>query len=257
MLFDEYTLRDAYHYIEQQKAEIVFAKFVYYKSLSYPIKLIEGYLYPQNTEAYNNPNTLRESYLLNHDIALTPTSIWKRNTLIEYMTEISESEYPIKYCEDYAIFLVVFDKRKVSFLNRNTAYYEVGGGIFSGRPLWITPKQKAISSIVGQDTINRLKIMKARCEASISDEFSQRLLNKINGIFNDIEYNRTHPKRPTLKARIRSLKWKLGIFAVPLVIIKRSYEALTKPFRKPPVYHGVMTDMNVSTDFANRCMTQE
>ena len=235
MFFDEYALRDCYDDAVKNNSEVQTSKAVFFKALSNPVKVIKHQRYPQNIEAYNDHDTLRESYLIDDDRVSGATVMYMREILIDYFTK-SLTGGGIKMLEDFIIKLMVFDKRKITFFNRNAVYYEFGAGISTQRKT--DEALIRIRNICNADGDSIDDMLLERCEVEHSD-FSQRLKALIFG------------RREKNKAR-QALKQKLGIFAIPLSIIKRTLRFLLKQLAKK-----IMTDTNVSTDFANLCINRE
>lgn len=246
IFFDEYALRDSYDHIVNTDAEVTVSRIVYYRALSNPIEIIARHQFPQNIEAYNNPDDLRESYLIHDDIVSGINLTYKRDVFIQYLKEAIEEG--LIYTEDLILRCMVFDKRRIHFLDRNTVYYEFGAGISTVKEP-DTPYKKAIL----RDMFKIENLLLKRCETSSYDEFSKRLASRIHNkrkIRAEIEYR-------------KSLKDRFGIAAVPVILARRLLRGamialgLEMKAEVSLEIGDIMTDTNVSTDFANLCMNRE
>ena len=240
MLFDEYTLRDSYNYMEKNRAELIASKAVFFRAYSYPVEVIAHYRYPQNIDVYGDPDRLRETYLILDDRVSGATTMWERNTLIKYMTEAAHANREgVKYVEDFMIKCMVFDKCRIFYFNRNTVFYEVGTGLTT------SPQNINIKNRIEKDEYIVDGLLFTRCITSISDEFSRNLYKYLNAkvlkMFPDEK--RSQLRRDKFK---KKLKKKLGIFAVPIIFLKHLLSKLKT--------EDIMTDINVQTDFANLCL---
>ncbi len=239
MFFDEYALRDSYNDAVKNNSDVQVSKAVCYKAFSNPVKIIECTRSPQNVEAYKFPDMLRETYLINGDIAYGCMMLYKREILIKYFTE--GLTRGVKLLEDHLIRMMVFDKRKISYFNKNIIFYEIHAGISSTNLIIFNVTSWAIHKITSNDSIILENMLLERCDSEKSD-FSEKLKT---ATYERIERIKRYKSRQVLKK-------KLGIFAIPLVIIKRTLLFIRNSLNKK-----IMTDIKVSTDFANLCINRE
>lgn len=246
MFLDEYALRDSYNYMVSTDAELMLSKSVYFRAFSNPIEIFANQRFPQNIKAYDNPDDLRESYLIHDDLAPGANTMYRRDMFIQYMTEAIEGG--LKYLEDYMFRCMIFDKRRIKFFDRNVIFYEFGAGVTTMDNL-SNPYNEAMF----RDEFSMDSLLLKRCGTSPSDEFSKRLAARINNkrkIRAEIDYR-------------KSLKDRFGIAAVPVILIRRLVRGamimlgLEMKAEVPPTFEVIMTDTNVSTDFANLCMNRE
>ncbi len=237
MFFDEYALRDSYNYMVKTDAEVMVSQAVCYYAFSNPIEIFENHRYPQNIKAYNDPDELRESYLLHDDRVSGATVMFRREVFAAYMQEaVSEG---MKYIEDFMIRCMVFDKRRIKFLDRDVIFYECGAGISNVKGKNTPHKTKAIAEAMDNDIcINNIMLLE-RCKKYPS-EFSDRLLALLTPLEN----------RQKLKA-------KLGILSIPLVLLWRSLKDVKEKILLVTLKDFIKTNINVSTDFANLCINRE
>lgn len=242
MFFDEYALRDLYDYMLKTDAEVMISKAVFYHAFSKPIEIFAHRRYPQDIKAYDDPDDLRESYLIHDDRVSGASVMFRREVFAEYMSEaVSEG---MKYIEDFMIKCMVFDKRRIKFFDRNAIFYEFGAGISTAKAKDHTHRTKEIAAAARRDTFITDTMLLKRCYASKS-EFTKRLSEMVSV--------RTEAFRKW-EAR-QKLKSKLGIASIPLVLLWNLFKRLRK--KKTPEKQYIMTDINVSTDFANLCMNRE
>ena len=246
MFSDEYALRDSYNYMVSTDSELTISKYVHFRANSNPIEIFESYRFPQNIKAYDNPDDLRESYLLHDDLAPGATAMYRRDMFIQYMKEAIEGG--LKCLEDYMFRCMIFDKRRIKFFDRNVMFYEFGAGITTTKN-----KDNPYNEVMLSDEFNMNTLLLKRCGTSPSDEFSKRLASRIHSkrkIRAEIEYR-------------KSLKDRFGIAAVPVILARRLLRGamialgLEMKAEVPPEIEVIMTDTNVSTDFANLCMNRE
>lgn len=247
MFFDEYALRDCYNDMIKNNSELQVSKIVLFDALSRPVKLIKLNRRPQNIEAYNNPDSLRESYLLNNDLVPGIVALYERKLFIDYLTEGATAGINVR--EDLLISAMVFDKKRVSFFDRNSVYYEFGAGFSTSM---LSSRKKADKSSLefrkkfNLDAVIIDKMLLARCEAEQSD-FSEKLKAII---MKNSEIRARHQSREALKE-------KLGILTPPLLLIKHSAEFIRDFLFQRHNRKFIMTETNVSTDFANLCINRE
>lgn len=89
MFFDEYALRDSYNHISQKKAVLTASKIVAFHVGSNPIKLKKLTRCPQNIAAYDDPKLVQENVLMLRDRPSGASIMYERETLIGYLTEMS------------------------------------------------------------------------------------------------------------------------------------------------------------------------
>ena len=248
MFFDEYALRDSYDYAVKTSADVLVSKAVWYKALSNPVEIFEAHRYPQNIKAYDNPDDLRESYLIQDDRVSGATVMYRRDLFAEYMSEaVSEG---LKYTEDFIIKFMVFDKRRIKFFDRNVIFYEHGAGVTTVKDNKTPHRTKDIAEALINDAyISNITLLE-RCKTYPS-EFSDRLSTLL---IPTLELKKKFEARQKLKA-------KLGIFSIPLVRLWRSLKYVKrKILLKTPTEEKkdfIKTDINVSTDFANLCINRK
>lgn len=171
--------------------------------------------------------------------------MFRREVFAEYMREaVSEG---MKYIEDFMIKCMVFDKRRIKFFDRNVIFYEFGAGISTVQKKNAIAKR--ISEAMTYDIYFNNKMLLKRCKTSPS-KFSERLEALIKP---EVEAGTKWEARQKLKA-------KLGIAAIPLVLLWNVYKWIKASVfnkGKKEKDNFIMTDINVPTDFANLCINRE
>lgn len=131
---------------------------------------------------------------------------------------------------------MVFDKKPISFLNRNTVFYECGAGISNARK-----RDPRILQEMGRDGWISSSMMIARCEAYPFDEFAKRLKLKHENDLKQRIYNMELEKKPKIiRMPIKFFKF----ISTSFMRLRRRLSSFT-------------TDTKVSTDFANLCLNRK
>ena len=250
MFLDEYVLRDSYNCIVSTGSDIIASTMVYYRAFSNPAELVAHHRYPQNIKAYDDPEELRVSYLLHDDRVSGSSTICRRDVLIRYLKEADDNG--IKYYDDYTIKFMVFDKIRIKFFDRPTIYYEYGAGISTVQSNDTPYRSKEVFEAMLLDEYKTSDMLLKRCK-NFPSEFSKKLASLITN-------------RRKIEAEIKyrkSLKDRFGIAAVPVILARSLLRGamialgLEMKAEVPLEIGDIMTDTNVSTDFANLCMNRE
>ena len=136
MLYGELALAGWHKYIIKQQAVVSFAQIANYKVVgSRQMTVVPAYAHPQNIEAYNaGGERLRETYLLCDDIATGVSMLCERETLVRYTEFLYDK---VKYAEDNAYRLMIYDRVKTCWYDECSILYELGTGIStSGDSTW-------------------------------------------------------------------------------------------------------------------------
>lgn len=135
-LYNNYTLHDAYEYIEKNKFNLIFGKAIYYYlNDSKEIRLINK-CNPMNIKPYiqKNKKKIKKSYLIYQDYILGAGLICNKDLLLKYIIEIVDK---VKYAEDCSIILMVADDIQINYWNNYIIWYECNSGIStSGSSEW-------------------------------------------------------------------------------------------------------------------------
>lgn len=128
MLYGDLALARWYDYIVQQQSVVSFAKIATYKIVgSKQMTVVSTFANPQNIKAYSaGGKRLRETYLLCDDIATGVSMLCERETLTRYMEMI---ENKVKYAEDNAYRLMIYDRVRTCWYDECSILYELGTGI--------------------------------------------------------------------------------------------------------------------------------
>ncbi len=268
IFFDEYALRDSYTHALSTKADVTISKAVFYEASTRPMKLIAYRRYPQNIDAYKDVKQLRLHYLMFRDIASGSTAFYKREVLLEYLNE--EAKAGVKYLEDYIYFLMIFDGLRFSFFDKNIVYYEYGMGVSTSTVYW--------DNLLIKDGDVVFDLLLKRCEGQRGDPF----VEKLRFIFK-------RKKEGTFPLPLMNWRFSVKILEKGTIAdVERKYELLKeieKKYQEPlPLWERVcrriellkvpeafffllrmrfypkklaMTDTNVSTAFAELCLSQE
>ena len=159
--------------------------------------------------------------------------MYRRDIFAQYMAEAVNGG--IKYTEDYMVKCMVFDKKRIKFFDRNVVFYESGLGISTLKRGSTNRKNKIIEATI-RDLFNTDDMLLKRCEINPSD-----LSGKLTYLI--------------IRRKLRQkLKERLGIVSIPLVWVNSILRWI-----KEMIIHNkyIMTDTNVSTEFANLCINRE
>lgn len=261
MFFDEYALRDSYNYAVRTDAEVLITQAVFYRAFSNPVELIAHRRYPQNIRAYDNPDDLKESYLLRNDNISGASVLYRCDVFIQYMKEAVDEG--IKYLEDFMIKCMIFDERRIRFLERNAIYYEFGAGISTVQGNDTPFRTQEMYDAMQLDQIRTDEMLLRRC-MNYPSEFSEKLA----ALINTKKARRKRKKEIEKEIEYRQkLKDKLGIISVPVILARRLTGFIKRKLRheknvKSEVFvdkiqTNILTDTDVSTEFANFCMNRE
>lgn len=138
----EDCLKNWIEYMESENADLSFCNAIYYRKREI-YELIKKKSAPQNCWVYKKKKEkyLFVDYLLVNDSILGASVMSRRDIICRYLNEMNKN---VKYAEDYMIRLLVFDQRKVCYLDKNLIWYEYGEGIS-------TTKQKKWADILHSD----------------------------------------------------------------------------------------------------------
>lgn len=129
-LYDEYTVRDIYNFMNEHNADVCFGNIVYYTD-----NHVEGiktfrYHQPYNLNLYTlkdyNQIKVKYNYYILGDWICGGCVSYSRSASIKYLSQIQNK---IKFAEDYIISMMIFDEIQVYYLNRYVLWYEYGAGI--------------------------------------------------------------------------------------------------------------------------------
>ena len=266
MFFDEYTVRDSYKKAVTSGADVVLSKAVCYRKHYGAIELVprDSWTPLNDRKALGNRDYIR-FYRLS---LLGASTFYKRDTLLTYLSELAGR---IKYNEDHAVRLMALDDRKIFFIERNTVYYEVGPGISTSGNDWSSSAlrldQKAYSQLLLERLshrsdlpwVEKLKLLinveyKKGFIPFLDRETVVDLLYKLSPEEFTKQCNRLYkirgkyPRKMSLWDKIRC---GVELFTVPEMFFRILKGKLLQRMNR------VMTDTNVSTAFAELCMSRE
>lgn len=127
-LYDSFTLYEWVSYMKKNGISVSFGMPVYYAIENNKINIIKP-IAPKSLFYYlkNNYNNARKKYLI-YDNTVGATFLSSRDITLHYLKLI---ENRIKYCEDFAYLLMLFDSVEIGYISRNVIWYEYGSGISS------------------------------------------------------------------------------------------------------------------------------
>lgn len=133
LLYNENTLRQWYAFACEQKADICFGDAVYYRCSQGTVQQIQTRKAPVNAWLYDGQQSRRKvfvNYLLANDFILGAALLADRQILLEYISQMVDK---VKYAEDYALRLMVFDGRSIIHFPQKVLWYEYGTGMSTSK----------------------------------------------------------------------------------------------------------------------------
>jgi hypothetical protein len=128
--YDSDSLFKWVNFMEEKKSKISFGDAVFYCHNDNGIRTIDNISFPLCKDVYiaNKRKELFVRYILANDTILGASLAFNKETLIYLMDKIKGS---IKYAEDFAVRIAVFENIRIDYYSKFIIWYEYGTGISS------------------------------------------------------------------------------------------------------------------------------
>ncbi len=126
------TMRKWLDYIKDNNLHWSFCDVNYYESCDENIKILNKGSHPIFMKSYKNNQleAIRYNYLVLGDSVIGASTLCERVLLYEYLKRIEKS---VKYAEDYAYRIMIWDGVYPGFFNKKGIFYEIGTGISTNK----------------------------------------------------------------------------------------------------------------------------
>ena len=195
MLFGDFSLSEWLEYTIEKKADWSFCDTIYYKYDKEKIIPLSVKSSPQNIRVYegNNFDEMRWQYFVLDDISVGASMLFKKDVIHKSTEEIINK---VKYAEDNAFRMAMFDGVPFCFYNRHCVLYEYGTGIS-------TSKQLKWARLLENDFNATNQILNQR---DVMDDFQRKMLNSVQVLAGNNKLRKIFVKG-YLKYRIHKMFW--------------------------------------------------
>ena len=134
-LFSDFALAEWIAFTGKNGRKWSFGNAVFYKSDGNHKQIVQVPDYPRLIECYHTKNDIkcRWNYVVLEDYAIGAAILCERMLLAEYLGRIIDN---VKYSEDLAHALMMFDGILPAYYDQNVIFYEYGTGTSTGEDRW-------------------------------------------------------------------------------------------------------------------------
>lgn len=162
LLYNEFTLKEWFSFMEKNNALISFGEYISYNNNNDSFKIEKTVHHPKYMKPYlyNRYDLEKEQimYLFLRDNAVGATFLSKRKITEKYLNYISGH---LKYLEDFMFFLMIVDKILIYYYPKNVIWYEYGTGISTSRnSFWsniLSEEGKLFDRLIYKQLLNKPK----------------------------------------------------------------------------------------------------
>lgn len=129
LFYDNRVLKVLCESFKKYDSDVVFGNAVYYNCFNYKIEFLCKKLNPNFPYLFDCESSYKKlfvDYILANDTILGANLMFTTSFFIKYLNLIKDK---VKFAEDMMLKIMVFNKAKITYINKNLIYYDYGIGI--------------------------------------------------------------------------------------------------------------------------------